>query len=351
MSVKKFYGVIGNPPYQEETEGNGRDTPIYPDFMSESYKVAERVELITPARFLFNAGQARQTNAAWIEEMLSDKHLKVLEYEPDATKVFAATDIKGGVAVTIRNESKDYGAIHVFTAYPELNSIVAKVLDLEGAAPRLDSIFGSQRLYKLSDAFFNEFGNDENVQNNMSSGTRTKIVSSFVEKMPHVFIGRDKPNKDEVRFLSRIGGKREWRCVKRAFLKDNDYIDAYKLYIPEANNSGVFGETLSDVVVGRPGEATSDTFLNAGPFNTEEEASNLAKYYRTKFFRALLGVKKVTQHSPSIVWETIPLQDFTTNSDIDWSKSIPEIDKQLYKKYGLSDDEIEFIETHVKEMA
>lgn len=64
-----------------------------------------------------------------------------------------------------------------------------------------------------------------------------------------------------------------------------------------------------------------------------------------------MGVKKVTQHSPSIVWETIPLQDFTTNSDIDWSKSIPEIDKQLYKKYGLSDDEIEFIETHVKEMA
>ena len=71
---------------------------------------------------------------------------------------------------------------------------------------------------------------------------------------------------------------------------------------------------------------------------------------KTKFFRALLGVKKVTQHCPPPVWKMIPLQDFTPNSDIDWSKSIPEIDRQLYAKYGLDASEIEFIETHVKPM-
>lgn len=64
----------------------------------------------------------------------------------------------------------------------------------------------------------------------------------------------------------------------------------------------------------------------------------------------MLGVKKATQHSPSQVWKTIPLQDFTPNSDIDWSQSVADIDKQLYAKYGLDDNEIEFIETHVKEM-
>ena len=73
-------------------------------------------------------------------------------------------------------------------------------------------------------------------------------------------------------------------------------------------------------------------------------------YIKTKFFRALLGVKKVTQHCPPSVWSMIPLQDFTSTSDIDWSKSIAEIDRQLYKKYGLIPDEIKFIETHVKEM-
>ena len=64
----------------------------------------------------------------------------------------------------------------------------------------------------------------------------------------------------------------------------------------------------------------------------------------------MLGVKKVTQHNPKATWHYVPLQDFTTSSDIDWSQSIPEIDKQLYKKYGLSDEEINFIETHVKPM-
>lgn len=74
------------------------------------------------------------------------------------------------------------------------------------------------------------------------------------------------------------------------------------------------------------------------------------KYIKTKFARCLLGILKATQHNPPEKWAYIPLQNFTNESDIDWSKSIPEINQQLYKKYGLDDDEIEFIESHVKEM-
>ena len=75
------------------------------------------------------------------------------------------------------------------------------------------------------------------------------------------------------------------------------------------------------------------------------------KYIKTKFARTLLDILKVTQDNDRGVWKMIPLQDFTPSSDIDWSKSIHEIDLQLYRKYGLSVEEIEFIETHVKEMA
>lgn len=107
---------------------------------------------------------------------------------------------------------------------------------------------------------------------------------------------------------------------------------------------------LAEPMVVGPNTGSSDTFLNAGPFKTEGEACNLARYYKTKFFRAFLGVKKATQHSPSQVWKTIPLQDFTSDSDIDWSKPIPEIDQQLYSKCGLDDNEIAFIESRVKEM-
>lgn len=74
------------------------------------------------------------------------------------------------------------------------------------------------------------------------------------------------------------------------------------------------------------------------------------KYILSKFTRALLGVLKVTQGNKPETWSYVPLQDFSSNSDIDWSQSIPEIDQQLYRKYGLSEEEINFIETHVKEM-
>ena len=109
-------------------------------------------------------------------------------------------------------------------------------------------------------------------------------------------------------------------------------------------------ETLTEPSFGYPGDGASDTFLSAGQFQTEIETKNLATYMKCKFFRALLGVKKVTQHCPPGVWEMIPLQDFTPASDIDWTQPIPAIDQQLYRKYGLTDEEIAFIESHVKEM-
>ena len=98
MGKKLFDYVIGNPPYQEVTESDStRMPPVYDKFMDEANKVANVVELITPARFLFNAGQ---TPKAWNKKMLEDPHFKVLSYEEDASSVFPNTDIKGGVAIT-----------------------------------------------------------------------------------------------------------------------------------------------------------------------------------------------------------------------------------------------------------
>lgn len=121
----KFDFAIGNPPYQEDSPNNNRQSPVYNVFMEEAYKIADTVEMITPARFLFDAGQ---TPKAWNQKMLSDKHLKVLMYESDGSKVFSNTDIKGGVAVTLRNVNRDYGEIGVFTDYPELNAILKKIV-------------------------------------------------------------------------------------------------------------------------------------------------------------------------------------------------------------------------------
>ena len=127
MSKKMFDFVIGNPPYQGENENNGRKPPIYNIFMDYTYMFANTVELITPARFLFDAGQ---TPKSWNEKMLNDPHFKVLHYEPNSDVYFPSlsTPIKGGVVISIRDNSKADGPIKVFTAYEELNTITKKIL-------------------------------------------------------------------------------------------------------------------------------------------------------------------------------------------------------------------------------
>lgn len=90
--------------------------------------------------------------------------------------------------------------------------------------------------------------------------------------------------------------------------------------------------------------------MSIGCFETEMEADALLKYVKSKFVRTMLGILKITQHNPAPKWKYVPLQDFTPSSDIDWSQSVADIDRQLYAKYGLDDDEIEFIESHAKEM-
>lgn len=108
---------------------------------------------------------------------------------------------------------------------------------------------------------------------------------------------------------------------------------------------------ISKPVVGEPNDIATDTFICVGTCDTKFEATAIYKYVLSKFARALLGTLKVTQINSKETWANVPLQDFTPNSDIDWSKPIPQIDQQLYKKYGLDQSEIDFIETHVKEMA
>lgn len=339
----KFDFAIGNPPYQEETKNNGRQSPVYNKFMDEAFKVADCVELITPARFLFNAGQ---TPKAWNDKMLNDEHFKVLQYEPDASKVFSNTEIKGGVAITIRDDIKSYGAIKVFTSHQELNHIIKKVVEVIGQDKCLDSIISSRGCYRTTDVFFQDF---PYALERLGTGTGNMIASNFFEKLPEVYID-SKPNDEYLGILSRVNNKRTICYLKKIYVRDNEFIRKYNVAFPKSNGNGVFGEVLTSSEIVPPNEGATDTFINIGAFETRYEAESMTKYIKTKFLRALLGTKKVTQDNPKGVWNMIPLQDFTNKSDIDWQTSITGIDKQLYKKYGLSDEEINFIETHVKEM-
>lgn len=128
-------------------------------------------------------------------------------------------------------------------------------------------------------------------------------------------------------------------------------MDTYKIFFPKASGTGKFGEALPEAIPGKPGDGGTVTFFSIGNFSSEEQNLNCLKYTKTKFARALLSVLKVTQDNTPSKWSYVPIQDFTSTSDIDWSKTVTEIDKQLYAKYGLNKTEIKFIENHVKEMA
>lgn len=342
----KFDFVIGNPPYQEEKEDNGRQPPIYDKFMDGTYQVSGKVLLISPARFLFNAGQ---TPKEWIKKMLSDPHLKVLMYEQDSSKVFQNTDIKGGVAVTYRDANTKFGEIGSFTTFSELNSITKKVENnksfSKGAFAKLIS---SRGIYRFTNDIFEE---NPQMLKGRSKGTGNMITSNSFDLFPDIFT-IDKPESKEeyIQIFGRVRNQRVYRWIKKRYVIINDFLEKYNVFVPEANGTGAIGEVLSTPLIGAPLIGVTDTFISIGKFDKEIYAKACLKYVKTKFARTMLGVLKATQHNPKQTWKYVPLQDFTSSSDIDWTKSVHEIDLQLYNKYGLTAEERNFIETHVKEM-
>ncbi|URW71693.1 Eco57I restriction-modification methylase domain-containing protein [Lactobacillus kefiranofaciens subsp. kefirgranum] len=338
----KFDVVIGNPPYQQEAKGaSTRDEPIYPEFMDLAYKLSSLATLITPGRFLFNAGQ---TSKAWNDKMLNNPHIKVVMYQQNSANIFPNTDIKGGVAITLYDENKDFGKIGIFTPYKELESIVNKVW--ENKLVSFSKIVSSSGLYRFSDVVFEKY---PNLYKLMGSGTGKKITSKVMSKANKLFT-KNRQSSSDIKLIGLINNKRDYRFIARDYLQDNKFIDKFKVMIPKANGSGAIGEVISTPLVGEPLVGGTDTFISLGPVSTLTEANAILKYVKCKFGRALLGVRKITQDNPKSTWQYVPLQDFTSKSDIDWTKSIPEIDQQLYKKYNLSDDEINFIETKVQAM-
>lgn len=343
----KFDVVIGNPPYQEDTDNN-RDTPIYHHFMELSYAIADKVVLITPGRFLFKAGQ---TPKNWNEKMLADEHLKVIYYEQKSSEIFPNTDIKGGIVVTYHNSEEKFGAIGQFISIPELNGILHKVVNREDFQPISNIHFGNST-YKLTKKVYEDF---PEFEERVSRAERFSVGSNVFERFSEIFFDA-KQNDDDIQIYGRKNNERTYQWVKREYISSHPNLDKYKIFVPGANGSGALGEVLSTPLIGEPliGEPLigyTQTFISFGAFDNKEEAENLLKYIKTKFARVMLGTLKITQNNKTKeVWKNVPLQNFTSTSDIDWTKSIAEIDQQLYKKYGLSEEEIQFIESKVKEM-
>ncbi len=351
----KFDVVIGNPPYQDESKGDNDNyrAPIYNNFMDLSYRISDLVTLITPARFLFDAGS---TPKEWNRKMLNDDHLKVIQYTGDSSKVFPRTDIKGGVAITLRDAKQNFGSINdnyspagIYVPFKQLVDVMDKVTEYNhGNYLGLDSIVFAPENYKFTEQMHEE---NPTVSKRLSKGHKYDLKSNVFDKLPDIFLKSD-PNDGShyVKIYGLSKKQRVYRYIKANYISNKTNFNGWKVFVPKANGSGALGETLSTPLIGKPLIGNTQTFISIGNFSTEFEAEAAMKYIKSKFARALLGILKITQDNTGSRWKMVPNQDFTPNSDIDWTKPISEIDQQLYKKYGLSDDEIKFIETKVQAM-
>lgn len=325
----KFDCVVGNPPYQEDGAGGGSaDKSVYNYYIDLSQQVAPIVSMIHPARFLFNAGS---TPESWNKRMLNDKDLEVVLFEKESGEIFPNTDIKGGISITYWQKGRNNGGQEgLFIPNEDLKKIVKKI----GKGGFEEIIYPHTHVNRTI---------------NPDDPKRRELKSNWFQKFPQIF--KETKGKSDVRIIAYSIEERQriWRYCSKNILKDN-LIEHYKVFVAGSNGSGKMGECLSEPFIGKPNEGCSQSFIQIGKFENEVEAQNCLKYIKTKFCRVMLGVLKATQANTKNTWKKIPMQNFTSKSDINWEKSIKEIDKQLYSKYNFSDEEISYIEKIAKEM-
>ena len=335
----KFTAIVGNPPYQITTDRTS-DTPIYHLFMDVAFQICDKVSFITPARFLFNAGK---TPAEWNNRVLNDPHFKVIWYKPKSTDVFPNVDIKGGVAVTFRNAVEDFGSVGTFTAFDELNSIIRKVS--ARTIGTLNNIIYPQNKFILGE-LYKDF---PYLKDRIGSDGKEKRLTTSIFDFKEIFKDTRSSNED-LCILGLVKNIRTYKYISPQYIESHQNLMKYKVLVPKSNGSGALGEVLSTPLIGEPLIGYTQSFISIGSFDNVNEAEACLKYIKSKFARVMLGILKATQDNSKEVWRLVPLQNFTSESNIDWSKSVAEIDQQLYAKYGLDESEISFIESKIKPM-
>lgn len=319
----KFDVIISNPPYQLSDGGyRVSASPIYHMFVEQAKKLNPKyISMIIPARW-FSGGKGLDS---FRESMLHDSSLREIHDYPEASDCFSGVQIKGGVCYFLwdRDHKGDCNVVthrgnsigeavtrpllengcDVFIRYNEAIDILHKVQAQEEES--IEHYVSSRKPFGLDTLFH---------------GTRQE-QNGYLKIYDNEGVGFVSPQK---------------------IIKNTEWINKWKVFIPEAGSgSDAFPHPiLGKPFVGAPGTVSSETYLVIGPFEDEETCANLTSYISTKFFRFLVMLKKPSQHATSKVYSFVPMQDY----------SKPWTDEELYEKYGITEEEIEFIDSMIRPM-
>lgn len=321
----KFDVIVGNPPYQMDAEGGNRTMPIYNIFVGEAKKLNPRfITMIIPSRWM--AGGLGLTE--FRNEMLADKRLRKIVDYAKMESLFPGVDFEGGVCyflwdrdspgeceVTFTQDDvlvgpleRDLSEYDIFVRDARALSILRKVLDRKGA-----SLAGS-----------------------LSSRTAFGVVSNYSDYS-------ESKRPGDVRFYATSPKGRVEAWIRRSEAKVNlEGIDVWKAMVPSAygERGTIPAQVIGPPMIGQRPSICTQSFLYLGTA-TREEAESVISYYRTRFLRFLVSLRKITQHTTSDSYSWVPQQSW----DRVWT------DAELYKKYGITKEEQAYIESMVKEMA
>lgn len=318
----KFDVIIGNPPYQLDDGGNGASAgSLYHKFVLQAKRLLPRyLCMIIPARW-YAGGKGLDS---FREEMLHDNRIRILHDYNNASECFPGVEIKGGVCYFLW--TRDSRGLCKVCTHKE-DTIVSQMerplleKDCDVFIRHNNAITILNKIQTRKEKSFSEI---------VSTRKPFGIATNFNEL-------EDKPQPGWIKIFA---NQKQGYIPNHYILKNKDWINKYKILIPEAIGSGdMTKDWIKPIIVGH-NVCCTETYVVVGPFEEENIAKNVFSYSQTKFFHFLLGLKKITQHTTQKVYQFVPIQDF----------SHPWTDEMLYKKYNLTEEEIAFIESMIRPM-
>lgn len=320
-----FDVVIGNPPYQLGSNGGTRDVPIYQKFVAQAKALEPNyLTMIIPARWMSTGLGLNEFRA----EMLNDSRIRTLVDYPDSQEIFDGVDIKGGVCYFLWDSTYDDRCEFMQVRNGDSTTSQKRMLNEHDVLVR--DIKGLEILRKILTH------EETSVQTILSSDKQFGWTSNFAGLSTL-------QSDDSVPVYCYQDRKRQIKYISRSEVtKSPELLPYWKLLVPKAASDG--GRTIPDVVLGKPwiaeaGSACTQTFLFFR-FNSEAETESFESYYKTRFFRFLVSLRKTTQDATNSTYRWVPMQKW----DRIWT------DEELFSKYKITPEESEYIETMIKAM-
>ena len=319
----QFDVIIGNPPYQLKDGGHGTSAaPIYQLFVEKALELDPRYAVfVTPSRWMAG-GKGLD---GYRQKMLSDKRMKAIVDFPKLYEAFPGVKIRGGISYFLWDR-EHHGPCEVQTIWDgqPTGPAVARYLDAYDVLVRRNEAVPIL----------------EKVRTKGEPTLERRVSSAKPFGLRTFFHGKSTP--DGIADPVKLFGSQKISWIPRETIQTNAaWIDRWKVLMTAVQGTSAAVETkfLSKPIVAGPGTACTETYLVAGHFDTEAEAANYARYLRTRFVRFLVSLRKSTQQATSGVYAFVP----DLPPDQEWT------DAKLYERYGLTGEEIAFIESQVAE--